>query len=449
MLTESELQFSDILKDISRALDIPPGKYKRAIDRAAAVRRHLESGHYHGSASLPDIYMQGSFELGTIVKPIKDGKEADYDVDIVCQLSIAKATTTPKAIKTMVGDRLNADADYKHMLDKEGRRCWTLEYPDEGGIGFHMDILPSIPMDDAGRQLLNERAVSDRYHKHAIDLTELDENSSAYLWKEGGSNPRGYAKWFADINSCSPDYIKLSESQRQDISKSTLNDNGQPIFASSRDVPNALVRTPLQRAIQILKRHRDFYFNDNPDHKPISMIITTLITRFYANEQNLLVTLNNTIQKISDFAQYNVTDLRCSENVMETQSILDYIGDHNPSIDKPIYKLNGKWYVPNPVNPAENFADRWDSEKAASFFGWIKKVKHDFELALEQKGGFLELSETLRPIFGQKAINDAFIINAERMKQGLSKKIMKTTPITGVLSSKGTIKNPQHNFYAN
>jgi hypothetical protein len=36
------------------------------------------------------------------------------------------------------------------------------------------------------------------------------------------------------------------------------------------------VKTPLQQAVQILKRHRDMMFADDPEHKPISVIITTL-----------------------------------------------------------------------------------------------------------------------------------------------------------------------------
>ena len=49
-------------------------------------------------------------------------------------------------------------------------------------------------------------------------------------------------------------------------------------FHRADDIPDALVRTPLQRAIQIMKRHRDVRFNAHRDqkHNPISMIITAL-----------------------------------------------------------------------------------------------------------------------------------------------------------------------------
>ena len=43
------------------------------------------------------------------------------------------------------------------------------------------------------------------------------------------------------------------------------------------DVPTYRVKTPLQMAIQLLKRHRDIYFQNNNENAPISIIITTLV----------------------------------------------------------------------------------------------------------------------------------------------------------------------------
>lgn len=59
-------------------------------------------------------------------------------------------------------------------------------------------------------------------------------------------------------------------------------------YTQAEDIPDALVRTPLQRAIQIMKRHRDMRFNGHrdEDHKPISMIITTLAAKLYEGHAN-------------------------------------------------------------------------------------------------------------------------------------------------------------------
>ena len=57
--------------------------------------------------------------------------------------------------------------------------------------------------------------------------------------------------------------------------------------ARVEDVPEYQVKTPLQQGIQILKRHRDIMFVEDPDDKPISIIITTLAAHAYNNESYL------------------------------------------------------------------------------------------------------------------------------------------------------------------
>lgn len=45
-----------------------------------------------------------------------------------------------------------------------------------------------------------------------------------------------------------------------------------------------------------------------------------------------------------------------------------------------------KWRIPNPVNPRENFADKWNDEgskKAEAFFQWVKWAEQDLLQGLE------------------------------------------------------------------
>lgn len=144
-MTDRTVQFEKILVGIAESLDIPPSKYKQAVDRYKSIGSWIEGGIYPGVHKIPDIYPQGSFRLGTVVRPIKDGEEADYDIDLVAELALEQNETTPKKVKHLIGDRLKENGTYRPMLDKEGKRCWTIEYAEEDGIGFHVDVLPAIP----------------------------------------------------------------------------------------------------------------------------------------------------------------------------------------------------------------------------------------------------------------------------------------------------------------
>lgn len=320
-------QFSKILANIADSLDIPESRYKEAVSRYETIGKWLDANDSKLHIYKPTIYPQGSFRLGTMNKPISDSDE--YDIDLVCNLEINKDNITQAQLKEMVGARLKENETYRKMLE-EGRRCWTLDYANE----FHMDILPAIP----DYERLND----------CILITDKKLRE----WQK--SNPKGYARWFIDRMRAifEKRKIALAESMRANIEY----------------VPDWKVRTPLQRSVQILKRHRDIYFNGK-DNKPISIIITTLAGQAYQNEADLSDTLFNIIN-----------------------------GMTNPKNIKGQY---GGYYIPNPTNSAENFADKWNEDEnlPKAFFSWLGQLKADMETAIEQRD-LSGVKESLGPIFG-------------------------------------------------
>ena len=87
----------------------------------------------------PVIYTQGSFRIGTVIKPITD--EEKYDIDLVCELNFTKKQVSQKQLKDLIGIEIKSYARANNMKHpaKESRRCWTLKYAEEAH--FHMDIL--------------------------------------------------------------------------------------------------------------------------------------------------------------------------------------------------------------------------------------------------------------------------------------------------------------------
>jgi hypothetical protein len=381
MLSASEQVVSRFLHELAEQLTIPPSKYNEAVKRYQAVGNWLGTDssllhHYR-----PEVYPQGSFRLGTAVRPVRDGIEADYDVDLVCQLHRQKIVGHERDVKHSVGDRLKGNAVYREMLDKEGQRCWTLNYAEEDDMGFHMDCLPCVPDADSAKQNLVLMDVPWEYAQHAVGITDK-QNGGSYKWL--GSNPRGYAKWFDKVNKSA----FLREVTKQ---KEVLFEQYKRIYASAEEVPDALVRTPLQRTIQVLKRHRDWRFIGHPleKEKPISMIITTLTAIAYGGQADIYTALIALLQRI--------------ENYQESQIIR---------------KVHGQWYITNPVNPEENFADRWNepgSGCAEAFFQWLKWLKIDITNAIDN-GTVRGVSEALKEGFDRHQLETV----SERLQPGRS-----------------------------
>jgi len=313
------------LLSIAADLDIPPALHEQAISYYDDVAEWLSQEGSPLRDLSPTIYPQGSFRLGTVVRPLRGNGE--FDVDVVCRLNITKEQTTQAELKKKVGSRLRASPEFAKILE-ECRRCWTLQYKPH----LHLDVLPAMPDPDS---------VPD-----SILLTDKELR----FWQH--SNPIGYAEWFfASMQRV------LREAQEALAKSAGVN---------VEDIPDWRVRTPLQRAVQILKRHRDVYFQTDDDSRPVSIIITTLAARAYAGHTN----------------------------------IADALAAITSEMPRFIENRNGKWWVENPAHSGENFADKWNekAERRLAFLAWLKKVRGDFETARLAKSFEAEdriLSESL------------------------------------------------------
>lgn len=361
------------LDNIAEALDIPPSKHKQAVDRYESIGEWLDADDSPLQEYSPEVYPQGSFRLGTVVRPVKEGEEVEFDIDLVCKLDRRKEDAEPGELKHTVGDRLKEHDTYRKMLKPEGRRCWTLQYAEEDGVGFHMDILPALPEDSDYIGYFIESSVEPRYAVHALSITDKDDNRGVYAWS--ATNPKGYAQWFDEINKAA--FQKVAGKQKRQ-----LFEKHKMVYASVEDVPDNRVRTPLQRAIQILKRHRDMRFSNHKweEEKPISIIITTLAARAYNDEETIQKTLNGITDRIRRYSETNIIERR-----------------------------DGNWFIPNPVNPKENFADRWndqDSKMAEAFFQWLDWFRTDFKQVLNQPN-YVDMGKALEGSFGERAVTEA------------------------------------------
>lgn len=249
-----EQMLSMLLGGAVEVLDISPDLYEDAKNRYEEVGDWLSD---HGSPGL-EIYPQGSFRLGTVVRP--STATGEYDIDLVCLLPLQRESTTQERLKQRVGDQLAAYMRWKREQGHDDgptelisrRRCWTLVYP-----GFHLDVLPSIPDDEQPHT--------------GILLTDKELRE----WQH--SNPIGYAEWFR----------RRTELARVIIEK--RNANVAP-------VPDWQFRTPLQRVVQILKWHCMIMFKDDLDSRPPSILITTLAGRAYVGQEDLFTATRSVLE---------------------------------------------------------------------------------------------------------------------------------------------------------
>lgn len=323
---------NELLENISTDLDISESYFDKAVARYQSIGDWLGRKESSLLDFNPKVYPQGSLCLGTVIKPLSNAD--DYDLDIVIELDLSKKHVTQKRLKELIGVEIIGYAKAHNMnhLPKNGKRCWAVEYAE--GANFHMDILPSIP-DDAGfRMLLEAKQMRSCHEDFAISITDKEwpnYNTISQDWPQ--SNPKGYAAWFKERTELAKHIAMFAESRGISID----------------EVPEFRVKTPLQRAVQLLKRHRDLVFQRNGDFKPISIIITTLSALAYKGESDVLAALSNITSQMGHFIVFD----------------------------------GRRYSIKNPVNPLEDFADRWSVADAEHFFKWLKQAQEFFGSLVE------------------------------------------------------------------
>ncbi|MYC77570.1 nucleotidyltransferase [Candidatus Poribacteria bacterium] len=364
-------QASPLLDAIADALDISENHYTQVVKLYESLGTWLERDESKVACYSPEIYPQGSFALGTVTKPLSDAEE--YDIDLVSELRLQKTEISQEKLKHLVGKEIKAYAHAMNMcsLPKETQHSWKLNYAN--GAQFHVDILPAVS-NAAPFKFPSESKESSSSNRLDFEIAITDNTLPNYCQIDTNwpcSNPKGYAEWFRSRMKKRVAAIRRSLTRRQ-----------------IDNVPDYRIKTPIQRAIQILKRHRDIWFDKNQSDydekaKPISIIITTLAAHAYYNEKDLQQTLLKILTQMPHYIAYD---------------------------------NNGVTLIRNPVNPLENFAAEWQEHpiRKASFMDWLKQAQLDLTEALELSN-IQSVEKSLKFCLGEGVVKEGLqnLSNAE------------------------------------
>ena len=378
MTSERELQLDQLLEAAIASLDIPDALYELAVRRYEDVGQWLSASAKQRGVDA-QVFVQGSFRLGTVTGPI--GSHDQYDIDTVDRISISKHSVTQAQLKESVGSDLRAyiaRGPEGHPTLSEGKRCWTLEYPLDP---FHIDVLPAIPDPEGGQD--------------AILLTDKDLRA----WQH--SDPVGYSAWFR--GRMADEFGQLREEMARTMKVGDV-----------EEVPEWKVKTTLQRTVQALKRHRDIRFQHRHETRPASIIITTLAAKAYTGGGSLSTVLADVVKRMPLFVE----------------------------------EREGELWVPNPVQPAENFADRWreQPELADAFFKWMAQVAADVQ-SLGAEPGIDRTLKVVAKTLGDDSAKAAGRVVGTGLAALSSSGQLGLGSSTGALSADARRPAPAHTFH--
>lgn len=166
------------------------------------------------------------------------------------------------------------------------------------------------------------------------------------------SDPNGYATWFRGR------MLEQLDTERVILAKEMQLD----------EVPEWRVKTSLQRAVQALKRHRDVFFTGRDD-RTASIVITTLAAHAYQGGSD--------VYEVSRYLTFQMGNF--------------------------LKKVDGRWTLPNPAQPGEDFTDSWTANpgRADGFFEWLESAQQTFD-QLGKKSGLDASVPLLGEVFGDR-----------------------------------------------
>jgi hypothetical protein len=275
-----------------------------------------------------------------------------------------------------------------------------------------MDVVPSIPEEQGRRGMIKEamikegmdKGLADNVANHSGAITDDRLPNYALIANDWlVSNSEGYAVWFESRMKQAELILEKKAAARLD------------------QLPARRWKSPLQQVVQLLKWHREVMFQKNPDSKPISVIITTLAAHAYAGEEDVETALAGVLERMGSYVRQN-----------------------QPR-------------VPNPINPVEDFADKWPLPKYANlklednFWKWLKAAQEHFKTLGTTRDRVL-FEKTANEAFGvtlpgraaelqqEERKRNALLEKAEQLKLGAK------TSGAGVIGSVGAANLP-HKFY--
>lgn len=310
------------------------------------------------------IFVQGSIGLRTTIKPV-NGAPADLgtvDADAIVWLPNAggaSAQSVLDEIQKRIEEGTRVEAKVETL-----RRGVRIVYADESP-GFHIDITPA-------------RAILGNPETHGEGKLEVPDRD-LQAWK--ASSPIPYLSW---LEQASEKQISLESIEVLATRALAMDEATQ---APLPDYEKYIDNDPLRATIKLLKRHRDEWAirNSNSPHRPISAVITTLATRAYEEV--------------------------AADSSRRPRRPLDAIVEIVTNMRNHVQYVNGKYFVCNPKDDAENFAEKWNrpnegSQYLNAFLQWHEDAKNSISLGLQEFPSLESFTEAVKERF---ALGSTFV----------------------------------------
>ncbi|WP_296592144.1 nucleotidyltransferase [Methylophaga sp.] len=292
-----------------------------SFDYEGIAKKLVEKLHWPNESIR--IVPQGSVSTKTLIRAPDNSK---FDIDAVCSVDLSMIEVNdPMDFYNKVGCAL------EEWDPEPRRRCWKVDFK---GRRYYIEFTPSTPLDKVPQSADSNITYfpSPRYSNKALAVVDTPTKQ----WKT--SNPEGFSSWVNDQSS-RPLLRWLQEGSKQ---YNYSADSVLPVPEQGVEISDTL-----RVAIRLLKRHRDMSVRRNyiePNFKPISIIIVTLLTQCYEGLADKGAFYSHPIELLIDLVE-----------------LMPHM----------VERRGNEYWIANPTVLGENFAEKWNENP---------KLKHSFDI---------------------------------------------------------------------
>ncbi len=156
--------------------------------------------------------------------------------------------------------------------------------------------------------------------------------------------------------------------------------------------------------MQLIKRYRDIYFQDNDTFKTSSIVLTTIAGLNYNGEESIFLAVENIINQIRQHTFYNSTRIK----------------------------------VLNPVNSEEDFTDKWEKEPRyyEAFRAFCEHLYEQWQ-ELKKDNGIISEGHILKGLFGDDLYSRAQISQADIIEKARNSNQLGINRSSGIIGGIG------------
>lgn len=223
-INTNEARLEDLLNRMAEGLQLDQTRRGKMESAYGAVSDWIKTDEIFFKDVDFEIYPHGSVLAGTTVKPTS---KEEFDLDFVIHIRMDWDKYDPEKVYAELKRRLMENETYSDMVEPKNRVI-RLNYAGD----FHVDIMPGcqeLPFDE-DRILIRDKKLTGSV----------------------SSNPRGYGKWFNAKADTVKDFLLEKAYAQQELP------NEEPFH----------LKKPLKRAVQLIKRYRNIFFEQDPENSP-------------------------------------------------------------------------------------------------------------------------------------------------------------------------------------